>query len=202
MESASLSTGKSCLGTLETWGNGPRWPWHPWKHLGSPCLGLPAGCPNLGRVVVAIGVASFFALGFVEPGVAQRVELRGWSAAMPIFTFLAVAAYALIALLFVADATLEHSGSPVIATSQRTGLPERQRPDGVQTLIARPAPAPDMASHAVLAAQPKSAPDDLEKIGSAARAARAEAPPKDRRVTQPIGYHRTPSFDRFSIKGY
>ena len=50
--------------------------------------------------------------------------------------------------------------------------------------------------------QPKSAPDDLEKIGSAARAARAEAPPKDRRVTQPIGYQRTPLFDRFSIKGY
>jgi hypothetical protein len=144
----------------------------------------------------------FFALGFMEPGVAQRVELRGWSAAMPIFTFLVVAAYALIALLFVADATLEHSGSPVIATSQRTGLPERQRPDGIQTLIARPAPAPDMASKAVLAAQTKSAPDYLEKIGSAARAARAEAPPKDRRVTQPIGYQRTPSFDRFSIKGY
>jgi hypothetical protein len=103
---------------------------------------------------------------------------------------------------FVADATLEQSGSPVIVTSQRTGLPERQRPDGIQSLIARPAPAPDMASQAVLAAQPKSAPDDLEKIGSAARTARAEAPPKDRRVTQPIGYQRTPSFDRFSIKGY
>jgi len=121
---------------------------------------------------------------------------------MPIFTFLVVAAYALIALLFVADATLEHSGSPVIVTSQRTGLPERRHPDGIQTLIARPAPAPDMASQAVLAAQPKSAPDDLEKIGSAARALRAEAPPKDRRVTQPIGYQRTPLFDRFSIKGY
>jgi hypothetical protein len=153
-------------------------------------------------LVLAFVAASFFALGFVEPGVAQRVELRGWSAAMPIFTFLVVAAYALIALLFVADATLEHSGSPVIVTSQRTGLPEGQRPDGIETLIARPAPAPDMASQAVLAAQPKSAPDDLEKIGSAARAARAEAPPKDRRVTQPIGYQRTPSFDRFSIKGY
>jgi hypothetical protein len=38
----------------------------------------------------------FFALGFMEPGVAQRVELRGWSAAMPIFTFLVVAAYALM----------------------------------------------------------------------------------------------------------
>jgi len=96
---------------------------------------------------------------------------------MSIFAGLVVAAYALIALLFVADATLEQSRSPVIVTSQRTGLPERQRPDGIQSLIARPAPAPDMASQAVLAAQPKSAPDDLEKIGSAARTARAEAAP-------------------------
>jgi hypothetical protein len=50
-------------------------------------------------LVLAFVAASFFALGFVEPGVAQRVELRGWSATMPIFTFLVVAAYALIALL-------------------------------------------------------------------------------------------------------
>jgi hypothetical protein len=138
-------------------------------------------------------------LHFVEPGVA---ELRGWSAAMPIFNFLVVAAYALIALLFVADAMLEPGSSPVIVTSQRLGLPESRRPDGIQTLTARPAPAPDMSSQAVLAAQPKSAPDPLAKIDSAARAARAEAPPKDRRITQPIGYQQTPLLDRFSIKGY
>src|SRR5262249_61244227 len=62
--------------------------------------------------------------------------------------------------------------------------------------------APDMTSPAVLAAQPKSAPEALAKIGSVARAARAEAPPKDKRVTQPIHYQQTSLFDRFSIKGY
>jgi len=110
---------------------------------------------------------------------------------MPIFNFLVVAAYALIALLFVAEATLEPRSSPVIVTSQRIGLPESRRRDPIQTLTARPAPAVDMTSQAVLAAQPKSVSDDLEKIGSAARAARAEAPSKDRRVTQPrfsMGY--------------
>jgi hypothetical protein len=138
---------------------------------------------------------------FGEPDVAQRVELRGWKAAMPVFNFLVVAGLALIALLFVADATLE-PGSPVIVTSQRSGLPEPRRPAAIQTLTSPSAPVPDMTSQAILAAQPKSAPDALAKIGSGARAAQAEAPPNDKRVTQPIGYQRTPLFDRFSIKGY
>ena len=117
---------------------------------------------------------------------------------MPIFSFLVVAAFALIALLFVADATLE-PGSPVIATSQRSGLPESRRPGAIQTLTTAPAPAPDMTSQAVLAAQPKSASDALPKIGSAALAARAKAPSNDERVTS---YQQTPFFDRFSIRGY
>jgi hypothetical protein len=133
-----------------------------------------------------------------ELGVAHRVELRGWSAAMPIFNFLVVAAFALIALLFVAEATLE-PGSPVIVTSQRSGLPEPRRPDVIQTLTTRPAPAPDMTSQAVLAAQPKSPPDALAKIDSVALAARATAPHKDKRVT---GHQQTRFFERFSIKGY
>jgi hypothetical protein len=113
---------------------------------------------------------------------------------MPIFNFLV----ALIALLFVADATLE-PGSPVIVTSQRSGLPEPRRPDVIQTLTIRPVPAPDMTSQAELAAQPKSPPDALAKIDSAALAARATAPHKDKRVT---GHQQTRFFDRFSIKGY
>jgi hypothetical protein len=120
---------------------------------------------------------------------------------MPALTFLAVVGLALIALLFVADATLE-PGSRVILTSQRSGLPEPRRPAATQTLTSLSAPVPDMTSQAILAAQPKSAPDALAKIGSGARAAQAEAPPNDKRVTQPIGYQRTPLFDRFSIKGY
>ena len=116
---------------------------------------------------------------------------------MPALTFLAVAGLALIALLFVANATLEPPGSPVIVTSQRSGLPGSRRPDAIQTLTTAPAPAPDMTSQAVLAAQ--SAPATLPKIGSAALAARAKAPSKDERVTS---YQQTRFFDRFSIGGY
>jgi hypothetical protein len=129
---------------------------------------------------------------------------------MPALAFLAVAGLALIALLFVAHATLE-PGSPPIVTSQRSGLPEVRRPAVAQTFSAAPAPAPDMTSQAVLAAQPKPAPDALAKIGPAARAARAEAPPKSKRaeasfkndrVSQTLNYQVTPLLDRFSIKGY
>ena len=129
---------------------------------------------------------------------------------MQALAFLAVAGLALIALLFVANATRE-PGSPPIVTSQRSGLPEVRRPDVAQTLSAAPAPAPDMTSQDVLAAQPKSASDALAKIGSAARAARAEAPPKNKRaeapfkndrVSQTLNYQVTPLLDRFSIKGY
>ena len=48
--------------------------------------------------------------------------LRSRSAAMPIFTYFAVAGSVLIALLFVADATLE-KGTPAVVTSQN-GLPK------------------------------------------------------------------------------
>ena len=52
---------------------------------------------------------------------------------MPALAFLAAVGIALIALLCVADATLERS-SPVITTSDRVGLPERWHPDTVQIL--------------------------------------------------------------------
>ncbi len=85
---------------------------------------------------------------------------------MPALTFLTIAGLALIALLFIANATLE-PGSPPIVTSQRSGLPEVPRSDVAQALSTAPAPAPDITSQAVLAAQPQSAPDALAKIGSA-----------------------------------
>jgi hypothetical protein len=119
---------------------------------------------------------------------------------MPVLAFFSVVGFALMVLLFVADATLERS-SPVIVTSDRIGLPERWHPDTIQTLTTAPAPAPDMTSQAVLVAQPKSEPEALGKIKPAARAARAEAPPEnsvtrpDRLPTEPLG------LDRFSIKG-
>jgi hypothetical protein len=132
-------------------------------------------------------------------GINHACRSRVGARQMPVLAFFAVVGFALIALLFVADATLERS-SPVIVTSDRTGLPERWHPDTIQTLTTAPAPAPDMTSQAVLAAQPKSKPEALDQIDPAARAARAEAPPKNNRVTQPIDYQQNRLVDRFSIK--
>ena len=121
---------------------------------------------------------------------------------MPALTFLAVIGLALVALLFVADATLVPS-SPVIATSERVGLPERWRPDTSQALTTTPAPVSDMTttSQTALAAQPKSELGALEKIKPAARAARAEAPPKNNRITRPAASPQNRLSDRFSIQG-
>ena len=139
---------------------------------------------------------------------------------MPVLAFFAVVGSVLFALLFVADATLDNS-SPAIVTSQRTGLPARRYHNAIKTLTAvpAPAPAPDMTSQAVLAAQPQSVSDTLAKIEPAAGEARAEAPPKPGQVaasakkaraearlqnnsfTQFIDQQRN-QFDRFSIKSY
>jgi hypothetical protein len=137
---------------------------------------------------------------------------------MPALGFLASVGLVLLALMFVADARLE-PGSPVIVTSQRTGLPAPQYKNAIKTLNTAPAPAPDMTSQAVLTAQPKSTSDAPAKIESAARETRAEAPPKKLRVeaphkkawaeaprqnksfAQPMDYQQN-QFDRFSIKGY
>ena len=120
---------------------------------------------------------------------------------MPALTFLAVVGLVLVGLLFVADATLESGPSPIV-TSDRTGLPKPWRPDGVKTLTTAPAPAPDMTSDAVLSAQPKVVHDASAKINAAARAARAEALPRNRNATEPVNYPQNSNlFDRFSIKG-
>jgi hypothetical protein len=146
---------------------------------------------------------------------------------VPALAVIVIIGSVFLALLFFADATLKHAmrtknGSPV--TSQRIGLSAPRSHDAIKTLNAAPAPAPDMTSEAVLAAQPKSARDALATIESAAREARAEAPPKkarpkeppqkvrgeaknawaeaplqNRPVTQSI---KQSQFDRFSIKGY
>jgi hypothetical protein len=123
---------------------------------------------------------------------------------MPVLAFFAVAGLALIALLFVADAALEKDASPVIVTSQRSGLPESSlHSDKTHILTTAPAPEPDMTLQAVRDAQPRSDSQDPMKIHPEARAARAEAPPQNPRVVQPFSYQyqRTPVFDRFSIKG-
>jgi hypothetical protein len=133
---------------------------------------------------------------------------------MSALTFLAVVGLALIALLFVADATLEPS-SPPIVTSNRVGLPEPWHPDSmdpgaIRNLTTAPAPALDMASDLVRAAMPKAqaaSEDDLAKVTPAARAARAEAPPTKKRVTRtqpPVEYRQnnTRSYREFGLSGY
>jgi hypothetical protein len=132
---------------------------------------------------------------------------------MPVLAFFAVVGSVLIALLFVADATLDN-GSPAIVTSQRTGLPAPHygNANAIKTLTTAPAPAPDMTSQAVLTAQPKSAtPETPAGIDSAPREARAEAPPnklrieasaKARREAQSTIDQQRNQFDRFSIKDY
>jgi hypothetical protein len=86
---------------------------------------------------------------------------------MPALAFLAVVGLVLVALLFVADATLK----PVIVTSQRSGPPKPWHPGAIQTLTTAPAPAPDMTSPAILAAQPKSEAEALPKATPKAREA-------------------------------
>ena len=136
---------------------------------------------------------------------------------MPVLAFFAVVGSVLVALLFLADGTLEQSGSPVIVTSQRIGLPAPRYDNAIKPLTTGSAPAPDMTSQAVVAAQPKSVSDALARIEPAAREARAEAPPKrieasakkaraevlpqNQLVTQHTDYQQN-QFDRFSIKDY
>jgi hypothetical protein len=93
---------------------------------------------------------------------------------MPIFTYFAVAGSVLVTSLFVMGLTLEN-GTQAVVTSQRQGLPKPWHPDRTQILTAAPAPAPDMTSEVVLAAQPKVQP---------APVAKPEAAPKRRRVTR------------------
>src|SRR5262249_8491625 len=101
----------------------------------------------------------------------MRVEVRAFgNAPMLVRGYFSVVGSVLVAMLFVADATLDQNSSPVIVTSQRTGLPESHnaiaaasdaRPVSWPTRDdIMPAPAPDMTSQSVLAAQPKSAPDE------------------------------------------
>ena len=102
---------------------------------------------------------------------------------MHILMYFAAVSSALIALLFVTDATLEKGAQPIV-TTQRVGLPESHLPKPTQILTSKPAPAPDMASPLVLVAAPKvQAAPELQAVEPAARAARAEALSQNNRVT-------------------
>jgi hypothetical protein len=94
---------------------------------------------------------------------------------MPILSYLVGVGAALVALLFVADATLPKSNTPVVATSSLYGLPQPWKPDPARAaLLATPAPAPDMASEAVQTAMTKTEPVNANN-------ARAEAAPKKKK---------------------
>ena len=122
------------------------------------------------------------------------------SAGLPVITYLAIMGFALIALLFIAGATME------IHKPANAGLPTEVRRSHYDLDTSAPAPAPDMNSQAVLEAQPNSEPDPLMKLHPDARAARAEAPVESNPVTRPSDrqqnhYRENPVIDRFSIGG-
>jgi len=119
---------------------------------------------------------------------------------MPALVFLAVAGLALLALMLVADATLENGARPII-TSSRVGLPERWHSDDVQIFTTTLTPEPDITSPAVHAAQQNSDHEPLAKISPAARAARAEVPPENKLVKRRNAYQQNQRRDRFSIGG-
>src|SRR5262245_39475545 len=110
--------------------------------------------------------------------------------------------------------------SPFRVSTSESGLPQPSRPTPLQILTATPAPTQDMTSPPVLAPEVETKPTvetrttpeakiesaaasrhALAKVGPVARAARAEAPPKNKRVTRSRGYKQTPPFATFSIKG-
>ncbi|MGB8246129.1 MAG: hypothetical protein WCF76_19885, partial [Pseudolabrys sp.] len=118
---------------------------------------------------------------------------------MPIFAYFVVAGSVMIALLFFMGAPPEKGTRRAMVISDVQSLPMPWRPDRKQVLSdAVPAPAPDMTSPLVLAAQPKdqSPPEVLAKSAATdqsheARAARAEASPTKKRVTRtqpPVEY--------------
>jgi hypothetical protein len=109
---------------------------------------------------------------------------------MPILAYFAVVGSALVALLFVADATLDKHG-PMPFNSEFSGLPKKWQPEAPSSILtATPAPAPDMTSEAVRAAAPPQA-AALPAAAAAARAeavavapAKVEAPKKPKRIVR------------------
>ena len=104
---------------------------------------------------------------------------------MPIFSYFAVIGSVLVALLFVADAKLEKRG-PLPFNNESAGLPKAWQPEAGRhqpmgsTLVAAPAPAPDMSSEAVKFAMPAPGPHIATAAQAAENsgAAQADATPK------------------------
>ena len=102
---------------------------------------------------------------------------------MPILSYFAVVGSVLVALLFVADATLEKSG-PLPFNNESVGLPKPWQPDTKGSILAATsAPEPDMTSAAVRAATPP-APQSAA-MPAAVAAAKAEAVPERTAKAEP-----------------
>jgi hypothetical protein len=106
---------------------------------------------------------------------------------MPILSYFLSVGALLVALLFVADATLTKSDSPIVPTSALYGLPKPWKPDPPdQTMAATP--APEAAAVPEQAATPKTEPVNEAN-------ARTESSPKKkhvaRRHTRPTDHQQT-----------
>jgi hypothetical protein len=126
---------------------------------------------------------------------------------MPILSYFAVVGSVLVALLFVADATLEKSGPPPF-NNESVGLPKPWQPEPKSSILtATPAPEPDMTSAAVRAATPAAA--KVAEVPAAAAAAQAEAvpaPKKSKRTARkqprPDGDWRNYAWSRNGNEGF
>src|SRR5215204_4170615 len=102
---------------------------------------------------------------------------------MPILSYFAIVGSVLVALLFVADATLEKSG-PLPFNNESVGLPKPWQPDSNNSILtAMPAPEPDMASPAIGAATSPALNAQIPAAAATAealpeRTAKAEAVPE------------------------
>jgi hypothetical protein len=98
---------------------------------------------------------------------------------MPILSYFAVVGSVLVALLFVADATLEKSG-PLPFNNESVGLPKPWQPDTKGSILtATSAPEPDMALAGVPPTPQRAAMPD------AVAAAKAEAVPERTAKAEP-----------------
>ena len=103
---------------------------------------------------------------------------------MPILSYFAAVGSVLVALLFVADATLDKRG-PLPFNNEAYGLPPAWHPDPQSSILAAtPAPEPDMKSEAVRAAAPPPAANTQKTEPAQQRTAKLEAPKKPKRVAR------------------
>jgi pyruvate/2-oxoglutarate dehydrogenase complex dihydrolipoamide acyltransferase (E2) component len=104
---------------------------------------------------------------------------------MPILSYFAVVGSVLVALLFVADATLDKSG-PLPFNNESIGLPKPWHPEPKSSILtAGLAVEPDMTSAAIRAAAPPASPSAVAAPAAAAvPAPAAKAEPRPQRTAK------------------